>query len=168
MNSKDVILADVSDEFVCATWKQVLIYVFHTKVSLALVRRVAVVHDALKKKYPQTISIGISLANVGLPDAETRKYSSDTIKQGAADDVLSGLVLVAQGMLAAAARALITGIFMVSGSGRKNKVFGIPEECAAWVAPLARERIDAKELAEAIKLVRATRPRNAAILGPLA
>jgi len=162
----EVRLEDANEDFVCATYKNVIVYVFHTSVTIDVLKRISVIHNRLKMSFPkQTISVSISIPNTGLPDAETRKFSSEQIKRTRADEVVSAVLLEGSGMWAAGARALITGVFLVSGSLRRNRVFAQADLCAAWAVPLSLEALDVAELTKVIKTVRATAPRANAKLG---
>lgn len=68
--------------------------------------------------------------------AEVREEAA---RQSAFDDGRSGAaahVVLTRGLVGAAARAFLSGVFLAARPGYPNRVFGDPMEAARWLAPL--------------------------------
>lgn len=154
--SADPIIHERDASLVCGTWENAIISAVRGKYTQDILMRLDAVHDVLAARFPVTLAISISAVNSPLPDKETRDLSTKLIKKRPAEAVVSAVILEGQGFWAAGARALVSTLFLVANTTRKNKAFATPDEAAAWAAPLSGlPAMTATELAEATKKVRA-------------
>jgi hypothetical protein len=132
--------------FVCATWENAIIYLFNGQITKDILLQIDAVHDELATRFPgRTVAVSISAANLPLPDAEARALSTQLIKKRPPDAVVSAIVLEGNGFWAASARAVITTMFLVAGTARKNKVFATIKDAAEWAAPFSDHAPTTKE-----------------------
>lgn len=153
--SAEPIIHEQDAVLVCGTWENAIISAVRGKYTKDILLRLDAVHDVLATRFPITLAVSIAAVNAPLPDKETRELSTTLIKKRPAESVVSAVILEGQGFWSAGARALVSTLFLVANTTRKNKVFASPEDAAAWAAPLSgRASVTAEGLAAATRSVR--------------
>jgi hypothetical protein len=101
-------------------------------------------------------TLAIGGQGMTLPDDETRKLAAEHVAKFDALQSGSAIVIDGEGFFAGAARAMISGISMLSRTRVPQRAFRTSEEGAVWLASLgALEPVKAPKLAAALRDLRA-------------
>ncbi len=132
-------------------WKRFAVHVFEGKVTVAdmedLEKRSAVWHSKIAGKMVEMVVILPSDAKM---TSEERAKMTQIIRRWEHTRLASATVILAQGLVGAMHRSVLTGMQMIVPAPHPVKVFGATNDAVAWLAPHVRELCGAEAAPEAL------------------
>lgn len=126
-------------EMPCLTsglWRRFSVHLFEGKVTLAdmheIEERSRIWHEKIKGKIVEMVVIYPSDAKM---TAEERAHMAKIIKRWEHTRAASATVILAQGLLGAMHRSVLTGLQLIAPAPHPLKVFGSVPEALQWLAP---------------------------------
>ncbi len=125
---------------VTGLWKRFSVHLFEGKVTLAdmeeIEERSTTWHDKLRGKVVEMVVIFPSDAKM---TSEERAKMTHIIKRWESSRAASATVILAQGLVGAMHRSVLTGMQMIVPAPHPMKVFGTVPDGVKWLAPHVRE-----------------------------
>ncbi len=121
-------------------WKRFGVHLFEGKVTVddmdEIERRSAAWHDKVRGKLVEMVVIFPSEAKM---TSEERAKMTQIIKRWESSRTASATVILAQGLVGAMHRSVLTGMQMIVPSPHPAKVFGTIGDGVKWLSPPVRE-----------------------------
>jgi hypothetical protein len=133
-------------------WKRFGVHLFEGKVTVAdmeeIERRSVVWHQKVRGKLVEMVVICPSDAKM---TSEERAKMTQIIKRWENDRAASATVILAQGLVGAMHRSVLTGMQMIVPAPHPMKVFGTIPDAIGWLAPHVRELCGPEATPEALE-----------------
>lgn len=125
---------------VTGLWKRFAVHMFEGKLSLEhmaeLEKRSEVWHSKIVGKLVEMVVVFPSDAKM---TSEERAKMTQIIRRWEKTRLASATVILAQGLVGAMHRSVLTGMQMIVPAPHPTKVFGTTEDALAWLGPHIRE-----------------------------
>ena len=132
-------------------WKRFGVHLFEGKVTVAdmeeIERRSVVWHQKVRGKLVEMVVICPSDAKM---TSEERAKMTQIIKRWENDRAASATVILAQGLVGAMHRSVLTGMVMLAPAPHPVKVFGTVLDAVKWLSPFVRELCGPEATPEAL------------------
>ncbi|WP_437644981.1 hypothetical protein [Sorangium sp. So ce362] len=152
-----VALLEQTDVYVVATWRRIMLLVWHGQASVAGIERSRALFQPWAERLPGGAAFLIVLPpqHTGPPDEESRAAMQRAAS--APGSSLKGMatLIEAEGFIAASVRAIMMRLQARGTQGPVPNIFRTPAEAAAWAAAVLQDpEVTPEELAEAIRVAR--------------
>ena len=125
-------------EFTLGTFENALVWCFRGPVTLARIETAVPAHQDLARRYPKGFAV-ITVVGEAVPlsmPADARDLSTRITREYQSRYCAISEVVLGTGFRSAAVRSVTAGIRLLARSSCPAKVFGDPDSCAHWAAPL--------------------------------
>jgi hypothetical protein len=133
-------------------WKRFGVHLFEGKVTVAdmeeIERRSVVWHEKIRGKLVEMVVIFPSEAKM---TSEERSKMTQIIRRWESSRSASATVILAQGLVGAMHRSVLTGMQMIVPAPHPAKVFGAVADGVKWLAPHIRELCGPEATPEALE-----------------
>ncbi|HTN90525.1 MAG TPA: hypothetical protein VL242_42925 [Sorangium sp.] len=155
--SVKVELRERTDAYVVATWRRIMLLVWHGQATVAGVERSRALFQPWAARQPggAAFLVVVPRQRTGPPDEATRAAMQRAAS--ATGGYLKGMATLveAEGFIAASVRALMMRLQARGTQGPAPNIFRTPAEVAAWAAAVLQDReVTPEQLAEAIRAAR--------------
>lgn len=132
-------------------WKRFGVHLFEGKVTVAdmeeIERRSVLWHEKIRGKLVEMVVI---LPGDAKMTSEERTKMTQIIKRWESSRAASATVILAQGLVGAMHRSVLTGMVMLAPAPHPVKVFGTIPDAVKWLAPFVRELCGPEATPEAL------------------
>jgi len=112
------------------------VHVFEGHLSLSDMDRMEEIGDAWYRRNPgRLVELAIVFPSKALMSSEERQRMARLIKRWERDRDASATVILAEGLLGAMQRSVLTGMLMIVPAPHPSKIFGNIEEAVTWIHP---------------------------------
>lgn len=132
-------------------WKRFGVHMFEGKVTLddmdVIEKRSEAWHGKIRGKLVEMVVIFPSEARM---TSEERARMAGIIKRWESARIASATVILAQGLVGATHRAVLTGLQMIAPPPHPTKVFGVTADAVKWLSPHVHELCGPESTPEAL------------------
>ncbi len=123
-----------------AVWRRMGVHLFEGKLSIADMDRIDALGADFRKRVPgKLVELVVIFPSEARMTSEERTRMAALIKRWEKERVASSTVILADGLIGALHRSVLTGLQMIVPSPHPVRVFGAIAPAVKWLAPYVRE-----------------------------
>jgi hypothetical protein len=136
---------------VTGVWRRFGAHVFEGRLSLEDMARLESFGNLWHKKNPgSVVELAVILPSEARMAGEERARLAKIIRRWEMTRTASATVILANGLVGAMQRSVLTGLMMIAPAPHPTRVFGTTREAAAWLAPYIQAACGVEATAAAI------------------